>query len=140
MIPTRVSARMFERSHWEGGCRVSDHSTMSAGYCQIGWSDPVGVKRKALVHRVAWEVQVGPIHDELTVDHLCRNRRCFNLWHLRLVTRSVNSTDNGRPARTHCPQGHPYDAANTYRWHSQRLCRICQRGHNRARRLREVRT
>lgn len=27
--------------------------------------------------------------------------------------------------KTHCPQGHEYDEANTYRWNGRRFCRTC---------------
>jgi hypothetical protein len=39
--------------------------------------------------------------------------------------------------RTHCPQGHPYDEANTYRrkGRNNRMCRACARA-----RMRRVRT
>lgn len=34
--------------------------------------------------------------------------------------------------KTHCPQGHPYDEANTYRTKDgKRQCRICRRNHGR---------
>jgi len=36
--------------------------------------------------------------------------------------------------KTHCPQGHPYDEANTYRKpRGDRECRICRRERERAR-------
>lgn len=28
-------------------------------------------------------------------------------------------------AKTHCPQGHPYDQKNTHRWGGKRYCRTC---------------
>ncbi len=31
--------------------------------------------------------------------------------------------------KTHCPQGHPYDAANTYIWRGRRICRACRDAH-----------
>lgn len=54
-------------------------------------------------HRVAWELWVGPIGDNLTVDHVCHSldptcggsweclhRRCVNPDHLEVVTMSEN--------------------------------------------------
>jgi len=29
--------------------------------------------------------------------------------------------------KAHCPRGHAYDAANTYRWRRKRYCRACDR-------------
>lgn len=36
-----------------------------------------------------------------------------------------------RSARTHCPQGHPYDEANTYRNNGRRSCRACSKDRSR---------
>jgi hypothetical protein len=80
-----------------------------------------------LAHRVAWTLVHGPIPEDMTVDHICRNRPCCNPWHLRLLSNVDNARDNGAARRTHCPQGHPYDEANTYvnaRGHRQ--CRACR--------------
>lgn len=79
-------------------------------------------------HRVAWTLTHGPIPDGLTVDHSCRNRRCCNPDHMRLMTNVSNARNNGMATRTHCPQGHRYDIANTYITDlGHRRCRACQR-------------
>lgn len=89
-----------------------------------------------LAHRFAYELLVGPIPPEHTIDHLCRNHSCCNPAHVEPVTNQVNVLrgigETARNARkTHCPQGHPYDADNTYRspqgW---RQCRTCLRARN----------
>jgi HNH endonuclease len=41
-------------------------------------------------HRLLYILHRGAIPDGFEPDHLCRNRRCVNPWHLELVTRSVN--------------------------------------------------
>jgi hypothetical protein len=51
----------------------------------------IGNKRTALAHRVAYEALVGPIPDGMTIDHLCRNKRCLNPAHMELVTRGENT-------------------------------------------------
>ena len=42
------------------------------------------------VHRVAWELVHGPIPAGMMIDHLCHNRACCNVNHLRLATRVQN--------------------------------------------------
>ena len=87
--------------------------------------------RKVLAHRHAYESMVGPIPEGLHIDHLCGRRACVNPAHLDPVPLLVNNQrspggSNSR-AKTHCPHGHPYDEANTYRWRGRRLCRSCRK-------------
>lgn len=124
-IPPRVVARLLGKVEQAGGCIVSTYSTGSHGYSQIGWHD-AGRRTMALGHRVAWEAANGPIPEGMTIDHVCRNRRCINVDHLRLLTNVENARDNGMARRTHCPQGHEYDEANTYQDpNGHRRCRAC---------------
>ena len=39
--------------------------------------------------------------------------------------------------KTHCPQGHEYDEANTYRWRTSRYCRTCMSEHNKRAKARQ---
>lgn len=81
-------------------------------------------------YRHAYEVLVGPIAERLELDHLCRTPACVNPAHLEPVTHVENVRRGGASVRTHCPQGHPYDEANTYiRAHGHRGCRACHRAH-----------
>lgn len=64
--------------HWLGSTRE--------GYGLIKFAGQV---RNA--HRVAYELQVGPIPDGLHIDHLCRNRLCVNAAHLEPVTQAENN-------------------------------------------------
>lgn len=42
--------------------------------------------RLEYAHRYAWKEAYGDIPSGYTVDHMCKNRACVNLQHLRLVT------------------------------------------------------
>lgn len=48
-----------------------------------------GTQRHA--HRMSYEAFVGPIPEDMTVDHLCFNRVCVNPDHLRLLTNVENA-------------------------------------------------
>lgn len=86
-----------------------------------------------LAHRWAWTVVHGPIPVGMHVDHLCRNRACVNVAHLRLVTPRQNVLENSagvtaaNAVKTHCDHGHPFDESNTYHHAGKRLCRACRR-------------
>lgn len=69
---------------------------------------------------VAWNLfKKEDVPKGLTLDHFkCRNTLCVNPACLRVLSRSENSKDNKHihqlQAVTHCPEGHPYDADNTF--------------------------
>ncbi len=77
-------------------------------------------------HRFIYETIVGEIPPDLQLDHVCFNKACVNPFHLEIVTNQENTQRYYRKYLTHCPQGHPYTAENTYfnsRGHRQ--CRVC---------------
>jgi len=86
-------------------------------------------KRRTFAHRWAYEHWCGPIPAGLVIDHLCRVPACVNPMHLEPVTGAENISRGHHwyRSRTHCPRGHPYDAANTYRWRGGRYCIACSR-------------
>lgn len=93
----------------------------------------------ARVHRVAWELEHGPIPDGMTIDHLCRVRACVNTHHMELVTGAENTSRAAefRPSlvATHCKRGHEFTPENTYVAPSgSRKCRTCRSAASRRRR------
>lgn len=67
------------------GCWLWTGGYNAAGYGLIAVSG-----RMLRVHRVAYEFYVGPIPESLELDHLCRNKGCFNPGHLEPVTHKEN--------------------------------------------------
>lgn len=65
-------------------------------------------------HRISWHLHGKPLIPGMVLDHICRNRKCVKLSHLRQVTVQQNSTENNTgPAaankiKTHCSRGHKY--------------------------------
>jgi len=93
-------------------------------------------------HRLAWFLANGPIPPGMQVLHHCDNPPCgqtepseaFPDGHLFLGTNADNVADKiakGRDQnqrKTHCWQGHPFNAANTYAYRGRRQCRACNAG------------
>ena len=93
---------------------------------------PTNGKAKRYVHVLSYELHIGSVPQGLELDHLCRVRNCINPAHLDPVTHAENmrrSPFQGviQKAKTHCPQGHPYDGENLYINSNRRHCKICMR-------------
>lgn len=137
---------------WQGdGCWLWTGARTNGGYGTLRVDGAT-----ARVHRFAYAFLVGPIPEGAEVDHLCHgqdescpggrdcsHRLCVNPDHLEPVSHRENvvrglnfSGVNAR--KTHCPQGHPYDAENTYVCGGgrHRMCRACLADREAARKAR----
>jgi len=138
-VPWRTERR--DSPGWvanERGCHVWLGARNEHGYAvaKVGG-------RMLRVHRVRYEREIGPIPDGLDLDHFeCDNGAggCCNPRHCRPATRRENLLRGDTiPSRclavTHCPAGHEYTEANTYRYPngSHRQCRACMRAHEQTR-------
>jgi len=91
------------------GCWLWIGALTGNGYAKATWE-----RRQRNVHRLVYEMLVGPISSELETDHLCRTRCCVNPSHIEPVSKSTNQRRglNGILAgpdqhwesrKTHCP-------------------------------------
>ncbi len=118
------------------GCWEWTAAKTTAGYAEL----MVG-SRMWYGHRLLHEMFIGPIPAGYEVDHLCRNRGCVRPDHLEAVPPHINNARSDsfsavHARKSHCPQGHPYDEANTRMYRGSRRCRACSRARCRARRQR----
>lgn len=127
--PTWVQ-RIFAYVRITDDCWLWLGSTTPQGYARA-WS---GRGRVEYVHRMVYELCVGPIPDGLTINHLCRVRHCIHPEHLDVVSLQTNVLRSPiaqaamNAAKTHCKWGHPFSSENTYRPPNHprsRVCRTC---------------
>jgi hypothetical protein len=125
----------------EDGCWRFDGYHMPNGYARFNVRPGVVV----LAHRYAYELHYGctlpPKSSGMELDHLCRARWCVNPTHLELVTKTENirrgESGANCSAKTHCPQGHPYDEVNTRDYKGRRVCIACAHQRSREWRLKQ---
>lgn len=129
-VPPRVAQRAHDRvESGEGGCWISTYSVASHGYAQIGWRSAEKT-HMVLAHRASWVHVNGQVPLGMTLDHVCKTRRCVNPEHLRMLPNYENAR------RVHgedwpigfCKRGHPNSELRAYAYGrgTKRLeCRIC---------------
>jgi len=120
-----------------GGCWLWTGSAGVSGYGRI-------CLRGSLwqVHRIIYELFVGPVPEGLVLHHRCRNKRCCNPAHLKAVTQAenialdalANAETKPKCLKTWCRNGHELSEDNV-RWRTRRgkrmrVCLACEAAAN----------
>lgn len=118
----------------KSGCLEWQSTLKSNGYGEFKYTASVNVYKKAVAHKVYYTHIKGEIKDGMVLDHKCRNRKCVNPDHLRVVDRKTNCMENSispvalNAKKTHCPKGHEYTQENTYHYRGKsRMCIRCRK-------------
>lgn len=107
-VPERVARRAYEKVDKQpDGCWISQYSVASHGYSQIGWQTKTS-RHVILGHRAAWVHVNGQVPLGMSLDHLCKERRCVNPEHLRMLPNFENArrTDGKDWEMGVCANGH----------------------------------
>lgn len=117
--------------------RLSLHRRVQADGCWVwtgsktsGYGRIYLDKSQKFVHRVSYEHYVGPIPEGKHIDHLCRNRSCFNPDHLEPVTPQENTlrgeSVGAKAVRSGaCGRGHARESWGVKRG-PRTECRLCR--------------
>lgn len=106
-------------------CWESTYKTNRDGYAVIGADQSI-----IYAHRISYERWVGPLEKGKQIDHLCRNRACWNPDHLELVTAKENlargMSPGAKATRSNmCKHGHSLEDAYINKKTGYRSCRVC---------------
>ncbi len=135
VIGGRVVDGKFERRFWRKADRTGGPE---ACWIWTGMSDHGGYglfdifnnkisKKRTQAHRVAYELEIGPIPEGYVIDHFrCGDKACCNPAHLEAVT-AVENTRRARRQKHYCQRGHPLSEKNSYFTpNGLRSCKICR--------------
>ena len=84
----RLMRRVVKQAN---NCWVWQGALKSNGYGNMGVTIARGEHVVVPVHRVAYELFIGPIPEGCEIDHLCNNKPCVNPDHLEAVPHRVNA-------------------------------------------------
>jgi len=112
VVHTELKKRLLAKMTIVGDCWEFNGEILRNGYGRLT-ATLAGNRMRFSAHRLSYMLFVGPIPDNLVIDHLCRNRRCFNPKHLEAVT-ILENVRRSLPFK-------PKKIGNRYEY--------CQRGH-----------
>lgn len=144
-VTPELLARLLDDTVVDGvsGCWEWQRCVTARGYGYLKHK-----QRGMFTHRVGWcwwNKQVNTPDEQPDIDHVCRNKRCWNPQHLEAVSHRENICRGELPAimseeredrenpgarwarsKTHCKRGHEFNEENTYWTPSRhRACRPC---------------
>lgn len=129
MKANTISSIMGRLVIQENGCALWPGMLSHNGYGHVAYQG-----RKRYVHRLLYEHFIGPVPDDMELDHVvCHRRNCANFYHLEPTTHTENVRRGASSAayygqRTHCENGHEFTPDNIY-WRTDgpgRKCRACE--------------
>lgn len=80
-----VAEKLARNTIGIGGCLIWTAAKFPDGYGST-WDG----SRVRTAHSLSWEMSNGPVPDGMFLDHVCHNRACVKVAHLRLATREEN--------------------------------------------------
>jgi hypothetical protein len=139
LTPTEVARLVarIEESDSPDGCWLWTGARGVGGYGQVSIRGAIWQ-----VHRMVYELLVGPVPAGCVLHHTCGDKCCCNPAHLEVVTQAENmargrvTRDPDRPRRlkASCRRGHKFSPDNTgwqmSRGRRIRLCLTCQAAAN----------
>jgi hypothetical protein len=102
-----------------------------------GYGQMYDGSRSLSSHVWIYQRWVGRIPQGMQIDHMCENKACQNVRHMKVKTpwennRRGNSAAAKAARATHCPQNHEYTPENTIiTAMGYRRCRECNKRHQR---------
>ena len=116
--------------------RILSHGRSNGGYHTVTFTRP-GERATMTVHRVVADAFLGPRPEGWHRAHLNGDKGDNRVSNLAYQSPSENERAkvaqglNANANKTHCPQGHAYDEANTrIDGRGSRSCKACQRERN----------
>jgi len=98
-VDEQVSDRFWAKVDKSGSCWEWTGAIAPTGYGMLSIHD-----KAVTAHRTVWRMLKGPIPDGLHIDHICHNRKCVRIDHLRLATPKQN-VENHSGARSDSQTG-----------------------------------